>query len=140
MKKTNFLILLTLAVFILQGCSTIQSRMRERQGAFNALPPEEKKLVQQGVIKTGMNQDAVYIAMGNPSRALAKSVKGVEYSSWIYERLITQSIPAWTYYYGRDCRGRVVAYPYYNPIYTYYDIPYFKVTFKNGKVVEWEQL
>ncbi len=133
--------ILSIVVMILSsGCSTIESRMREKQGAFNALSPEEKQLVQKGVIKTGMNQDAVYIALGTPSRSLAKSVKETVYTSWIYERLMTQSIPQWTYVYGRDCRGRVVAYPYYNPIYTYYDIPYFKVTFKNGKVVEWEQL
>lgn len=140
MQRIITFFLLMSALSFMSGCQTIESRIEKNQMAFNKLPDDQKQLVRQGVIKTGMNSDAVYMALGNPSRSLNKNVKGVDYSSWIYESVYTQSIPQWTYVYGRDYCGRVVAYPYYNPIYTYYDVPYLKVTFKQGKVVEWEQL
>ncbi|MDZ4742192.1 MAG: hypothetical protein SGI98_02085 [Verrucomicrobiota bacterium] len=139
MNTFGRLVLLLLLVTFLTGCSTIQSRTKERQGAFNALSPNDKQLVQQGMIRTGMNTDAVYIAMGTPTRKKIKQSDKGDFSSWYYDRTLSDTIPQWSYAYAQDDCGNVVAYPYYDPIYTYYNVPFIKVTFKNGKVIQWEQ-
>ncbi|HEY2951783.1 MAG TPA: hypothetical protein VGK40_04320, partial [Verrucomicrobiae bacterium] len=68
-----------LAAALLTGCatSTVETRKQERYGAYSALPDESRRLVDQGKIKVGLNEDAVYLAWGKPSQILSgESTKG----------------------------------------------------------------
>ena len=58
---------------LLAGCatkSTIESRRVERSSAYDALPAEQKAMVDAGQIRVGMSSDAVYIAWGQPNEVL----------------------------------------------------------------------
>ena len=58
----------SLTVFFVAGCTTIDTRIAERREAFSRMSQRDQALVQQGTIREGMSQDAVYIAWGPPSQ------------------------------------------------------------------------
>ena len=64
--------------------NTVQSRQQERAAAYAALNPEDRALVDQGKIKSGMSEDAVYIAWGRPSQVLKGETGGKATATWIY--------------------------------------------------------
>ncbi len=57
-----------LIVFILAGCSTVETRIAERPEVFQHMSPSDQALVTHGRIRVGMSHDAVYIAWGAPSQ------------------------------------------------------------------------
>ena len=71
--------------FLLAGCTTTETRIQERPEAFRALSPNDQALVQQGKIREGMSQDAVYIAWGPPSSRIPGRVRGRIVETWIYD-------------------------------------------------------
>jgi len=80
------LLVLVMAASFLVGCasSTIDSRKHERAAAYAALPAETKVLVDQGQLKVGMPEDAVYIAWGQPSEVLKNETEGGAATVWLY--------------------------------------------------------
>ncbi len=73
---------------ILAGCastSNLQSRKQERAAGYAALSPEFKKLVDDGQIRRGMPEDAVYIAWGKPAQVLQKEDEHGHAVVWLYE-------------------------------------------------------
>jgi len=79
---------LLLASLLLAGCatsSTIQSRKQERASAFSALSPEFQKQVEDGQIRRGMTEDAVYIAWGKPAQILREEDARGVVTIWLYE-------------------------------------------------------
>jgi len=66
MKRQILLRALTLvtsaSALILTSCTTTETRIKERPAAYAALSPSDQALVQQGQVREGMSQDAVYIA------------------------------------------------------------------------------
>jgi hypothetical protein len=152
MMKTFGLILLLAA--LVSGCatpkSTIESRKTERAAAYAALKPEERALIDQGHIKIGMTEDAVYIAWGQPSQVQnSESASGIV-TTWIYTGTGYQEHRYWSnhrYGYGFYGRGRHgYAYGYTTPLPTLeYDyVPYrytsAEVIFEKGLVKSWKHL
>ena len=86
----RFFLRVTFALLVLAGggtgCSTPQRRAREHPAAFHRLSLADQALVLRGRVRPGMNQDAVYIAWGEPDRKTAsndgKGSTGIE--RWIY--------------------------------------------------------
>lgn len=72
--------------FLLAGCatSTVESRRRERASGYAALPSEMKGFVDQGQIRRGMNEDAVYIAWGKPAQIVQQEDANGLQTIWIY--------------------------------------------------------
>jgi len=69
----------------LAGCSTIDSRIEERAGAFAMLQPEAQERVRAGRITIGDTKDVVYIALGEPDAMFSRSeTGGVVYDIWSY--------------------------------------------------------
>ncbi len=131
-----------LPVFLLlAGCatSTIESRKKERYGAYSSLPPETRQLVDEGRIKVGMPMDAVYIAWGPPSQVLSGETEAGQTTTWLYSGNTLQEVRYWSYrpvFYGNI---------YYQEPYLQYD--YFpqrytkaEVVFQNGVVKSWHML
>ena len=65
-KAIHGSLLIGVAILSLCGCSTVQSRIRERRSAFEKLPPRQQELVIHGKVSEGMSADAVYMAWGRP--------------------------------------------------------------------------
>ena len=75
-----------LGLLMLTGCatSTVESRRHERADGFVALSPEFKALVNDGQIRRGMTQDAVYIAWGKPAQVLQQEDQQGIVTLWLY--------------------------------------------------------
>lgn len=123
------------------GCatSTIESRKKERAGAYANLSPEWRDLVNQGQIKVGMPQDAVYVAWGRPNQILTSQSSGGATTTWLYLGTSYQEYRYWTYsYYPRGRHG------YASPHLDYDYIPQnyvaAEVAFENGVVKTWRNL
>jgi len=138
MRCFLFLLLLTFA-----GCSTIDSRIKERPEAFERLSEKQKAIVLQGDIDEGMNIDAVYIAWGRPDNVGRGRERGKSVEEWIYEGTGTEfvssyrAVPVLYSRHGRYYRSWDYA---FDPVLVSYQYPYKTVLFENGKTVGWRLL
>ena len=107
-------------------------RARQRADIINEIPFHEREAVRRGIVLKGMNQDAVYIAFGYPSR-IAKSG---EDEFWVYDNLEATEI------LHRRIGGRLE-----EPglLLIRRDDPFYvreperlEILFKNDKVVDWQ--
>jgi hypothetical protein len=140
-RRFNLFLFLGLAAFLaIVGCSTPETRSREKATSFEALKAEDQRLVLQGKIREGLNEDAVYVALGRPSRITRGQKEGKKEFSWIYSRLVTRTIPAYRPRVVRFRDGRSVIYDDYAPYYDSYLVDAFEVFFREGKVTGWKEL
>ena len=142
------------------GCTTPETRIQEKQEAFRALSPNDQALVQQGKIREGMSQDAVYIAWGPPSSRLPGRSRGRIVETWIYDATAAGDYPGpfyygagygyglgYGFYGGRRSRFGHHHYfydPFYDPFfYNHANIvryPERTVSFQNGRVIAFQFL
>jgi hypothetical protein len=120
-----------LACLLLTGCATssIESRRRERAAGFAALSPEYQTLVNDGQIRRGMPQDAVYIAWGKPAQILQREDQQGVVTIWLYHGGWMEETRYWPHY------SRV-------PLNDYQPRTYVsaEITFVNGVVQAWRTL
>ena len=123
------LILLLLAVLVVSGCatSTVESRKKERAGAYASLTAEMKAAVDQGRIKVGIPMDAVYIAWGPPAQVLEHEDPNGASTVWLYEGGFMEENRFWY--------GRRLSYDYQPRTYVRAE-----VVFVNGSVASWRTL
>jgi len=88
-------------LLVLSGCATtqptVESRRAERAAAYGVLPPEHRKLVDEGQIKVGMNEDAVYIAWGQPAQVLQSEDASGQITTWLYQGTTTDEFVGWRF-------------------------------------------
>jgi hypothetical protein len=164
-KRSSFLALpMALAALFFTGCSTPETRISEHRDLFNTLSPGDQQLVSAGQIRTGMSQNAVWLAWGSPEQRATGAMRGQSTETWIY----VNYAPAYGYGYGYGYpygygpgffgggvavirthhHGRAFAFvgdPFYDPFYYSYippsiPYPYRTVTFANGRVVSFQSL
>ncbi|MDQ6654896.1 MAG: hypothetical protein M3Y80_03670, partial [Verrucomicrobiota bacterium] len=159
-----------LCVFALSGCTTTQTRIAEKSATFQRLSPADQARVQQGEIREGMPEDAVYIAWVAQSLREPGRNRGQTVDTWIYYATAAGDYPGPFYfgggygyglggygygigggygggYYGGH-RGRFYRHPYYSPFYDpfFYNhanivrYPERTVSFANGRVIAWQLL
>jgi outer membrane protein assembly factor BamE (lipoprotein component of BamABCDE complex) len=125
------------------GCasrSTIQTRRTERLGAYEALSPEDKALVDAGQIKTGMSADAVYIAWGPPAQVLESEDQNGHVTTWQYTGSWMQESRYWAYRETRRGGRDLFLERYLVSDYQPRDYVRAEINFKDGKVVSWRTL
>jgi hypothetical protein len=129
------LILLGLTL-LLAGCATsanlFEKRRAERAVAYNALSPELKAAVDQGEIKVGMPEDAVYIAWGPPAQILRSGSAQGEMTRWLYTGSYMEEYRYWTGSRGRGFPSAQLQYDYVPR-----DYVSAEVVFSNGVVKSW---
>lgn len=129
--------LLSSAALLLASCSTIDDRARERAAALDAMPAPMREAALQGSLREGMTADAVYVALGRPSRVVSGIEKGVRRERWVYSQMESREIPAWRDVPYRLSNDAVGFLPAYEPITVTSTRDRFEVKFENGKVVGW---
>ena len=162
-RHSSFLALpLALAALLFAGCSTTESRISEHRDLFNTLSATDQQLVAAGRIRTGMSQNAVWLAWGSPEQRAAGAMRGQMTETWIYVNYVpAYGYGGYGYPYGPGFfggggvaiirtrhHGRSVAFvgdPFYDPFYYSYippsvPYPYRTVTFANGRVVSFQSL
>lgn len=100
MKTTGRLSLTLSILLLLAGCATrptVESRRAERAAAYGELSPEHRQLVDAGQIKVGMNEDAVFIAWGQPAQVLPSEDAGGRLTTWLYQGTTTDEFVGWRY-------------------------------------------
>jgi hypothetical protein len=73
-----------LLVLAAAACSTPQSRIRRRQGAFDAYPPEVREKIRAGQVDVGFTREQVSIALGRPDRVRLDKPPAAEREIWVY--------------------------------------------------------
>ena len=138
--KRSIVCLLGLLLFTGCATSTVESRKKERPAAYNALSAEDRELVDKGQIKTGMSQDAVYIAWGPPAQILQNQAgsHGVQ-TVWLYEGTTMQETRYWTF---REVpyRGHVFLERYLDRDYDPRNYVSEEIVFADGQVASWRTL
>ncbi len=128
------------AVLLLPACqvATPASRIEQNPLMFQSLPAEDKLLVQQGQIRSGMSPDAVFLAWGAPNaQPWVGEENGRKIERWLYTTLEPVMVtPAW----GGPCLGPRGCWHGYSaaPDTAYIPRNTASVTFENGKVISWE--
>jgi hypothetical protein len=98
--------------------------------------------VDQGQIKSGMSEDAVYVAWGKPSEVLKGESGGNSMTTWLYARTAAQERRYWNLR-RRDPANLDNAYRFLPTIDTeYVPVRYMsaEVVFENGAVKSWRQI
>ena len=135
-------LLLLVCFALVAGCSTstVESRKKERAAAYSALTAEEKELVDKGQIQTGMSQDVVYIAWGQPSQILQNQAgNGGVQTVWLYEGTTMEETRYWTFRQVPS-RGHVYIERYLDRDYDPRGYVSAEIVFVGGKVDSWRTL
>ena len=93
------------AVACLLGCATpaptdprsIAKRRAQRPAAYASLPSEHQALVDQGQVRVGMTEDAVFIAWGTPAQVLRSGDASGEAVTWLYESTTSDTYLTWNF-------------------------------------------
>ena len=131
-----------LIIFALAGCSTVESRIKERPEVFNNLPEKQKTLVTQGEVTEGMRPDAVYLAWGRPDQVISGSERKQPIEEWIYEANRTEVVSSYRpvpIFYGRHGRFYVGWDYVFDPVIISQPYPYKSIRFENGRAVAWRR-
>lgn len=137
--KTTLLLLP--AVALLAGCqtSTIESRRAQRAAGYAALLPEQQQLVDKGQIKSGMTEDAVYIAWGPAWQILRGETEGKATTTWIYRGTWWDEQTYWSYREVHQ-NGRYHSVPFLDRTSVPRDYVMAEVVFVEGVVRSWKTL
>ena len=136
-----YLTVLMAGALVLTGCksSTVETRRAERPDAYAALQPDQKTLVDQGQIKVGMTEDAVYIAWGKPAQVVTSEDQTGRTTTWLYHGTTLEESRYWSYReVSRD--GRIYLERYLDRDYNARDYISSEIVFQNGVVVRWRTL
>lgn len=133
--------LLAVALSLLAGCATdsIERRGKERAAAYAALSPDDQRLVNAGLVRVGMSEDAVYIAMGRPTQVVRAGDAGGESTTWLYYGGYMQATRYWAY--RETGRGDELFLERYL-VTDYQPQTYLRaeITFVQGRVARWRTL
>ena len=151
------------SALITTSCETTENRISKNPQIYQGLSGNDQAMVSRGQIRSGMSQNAVWLAWGSPERKITGNMRGHETQTWIYITYETAPYPYWGPYgpwgwgygfgpglafvrthhhgYGYVFFGD----PFYDPFYYAYippsiPVPYKIVTFVNGRVVSFQYM
>lgn len=146
MKRLLFLLSALLALLVLSGCDTFESRAKNKPEVLAALTPEAREKLRRGIIEIGNTSDMVYVALGAPDDEYeTTSARGKE-KTWIfnsYHQDYAGNVQTGYYrtlVYDPATKGYFVYFePVYNDVYTERIEERIRITFQDGKVTVIEQ-
>ena len=141
-----FAALLTL-VLAMTGCSTIDSRIREKSSVFAALDAPTQDKIRLGRIEVGFSTDLVYMSHGAPDERLTTTSATGTDETWIYnsysQEYLGSALVGYRRYVVIDPKTRqpiVYFEPVYDSIYRERVEERIRIIFKGGKVEAIEQV
>jgi hypothetical protein len=139
------LILACLAL-VMTGCSTVDSRIKEKSAAYATLDPQTQARLKESVIRVGDSTDMVYIALGQPDRTRNKTTAKGQSLTWIFSTYTQQyegseyvGYRRHAFFDRRTASWRIHYEPVRADIYSDRVEEYMRVTFEDGKVTAIEQ-
>lgn len=148
MKQRSLSLLAPLLLaLVVSGCSTIDSRIKEKSAAFAALDAATQDKVRLGRIEVGFTTDLVYISHGSPDERLTTTSATGTDETWIYNSYRQEYAGSAQVGYRRyvviDARtGQPVVFyePVYRDVYRDRVEERIRIGFKGGKVDSIEQV
>lgn len=139
----RLLLVPAVVLLLVAGCATrssVASRRAERAAAYAALTADERALVDQGQIRTGMGEDAVYVAWGKPAQVLRGGDASGEQTTWLYQATATDAYHYWAYreYPRKD--GSIYLDRLMQTDYNFRDYVSAELAFRDRKLASWRML
>jgi hypothetical protein len=78
------LIAATAVLASLAACTTVATRIKSHQAAFDASPAEVQRKIERGDVAVGFTTDQAVMALGHPNRVYAKATPSGEQEIWVY--------------------------------------------------------
>lgn len=125
--------LLVLAALTLAGCASPDKRIAKEPELFASYPPETQALIREGKVGIGFDEHMVWLAVGEPDRKWVRTDATGTHDIWAFTRFEqADGLPLYRGGYHRAYDG---AYPFYDHYPARKSRDYFRVTFKEGRVV-----
>lgn len=86
MKKLTLVLLGSIVGAGFTACTTVDSRIKEKDTAFAQLSSVDQEVIRSGFIKIGFTQEMVYMVMAKPEHKILGAIAGEE--TWIYNRVV----------------------------------------------------
>jgi outer membrane protein assembly factor BamE (lipoprotein component of BamABCDE complex) len=138
---------LLLLALLFAGCSTIDSRIKEKSSTFAVLDAPTQDKIRLGRVEVGFSTDLVYIALGSPDERISKTSAGSVDETWIYnsyhQDYLGSAHTGYRRYVVIDPKTRqpmVFFEPVYTPIYQDRVEERIRIAFKADKVESIEQV
>jgi len=71
-------------VLVVAGCSTTDSRIKDRQATFDASGPELQAKIRAGKVEVGFTSEQVLMALGKPDRQYTRTTAKGTTDIWAY--------------------------------------------------------
>jgi len=102
-----------LTTLLLVGCSSIDSRIKEKSDTFASLNATEQQIIRYGYITVGFTRDMVYMALDKPEKIMPGP--GPNEETWVYHNFyarngigampLPQTMPSGSGMAASDTRG-----------------------------------
>ncbi len=146
LRRLTLFLGLGLLLGILAGCSTFDSRAKEKAAVFATLDEPTRARLEAREIHLGDSSDMVYIALGKPSKIQKTTAATGTTATWIYNTY-------WQEYQGTRLVGQrrevvynpvtktyhVIYTPDYQPVYVERSEERIRITFESDQVTAIEQ-
>jgi hypothetical protein len=141
MKTHKFLLVLAaaLGLWLIAGCSTPETRIRDNPTAFNQLTPAQQDMIRKGQVGLGFDETMVHLALGDPDRIRTRVSSTGTTVVWIYTDWedADYGMPLYRGYFHHYWGAPF--YPYYMSYPGRYAHDQTRVTLQDGKVIAVEQ-
>lgn len=140
LRNLSVLLFATGALLALTGCSTFESRSKQKAAAFSTLDAATQARLKVGEIHLGDTMDEVYISLGYPDEKRDITTEKGKTTAWIYSTYWQQyqgqafgTVPVYT---KNPTTGNVsVSYvPVSQPVYANRSEERLRISFKDGLV------
>lgn len=84
MKKIFRCLPLVVALVVLAGCSTPESRIHNRQAAFDSWPADVQQQIRAGHVAIGYTAEMVQVALGEADRSYTRTTPQGTSDVWVY--------------------------------------------------------
>jgi hypothetical protein len=82
--KSLLLVLSASMALLAAGCSSVDSRMKKHEEAFNTWPPAVQEKVRAGEVDVGFTEEMVLVALGEPERRYSRTTASGQADAWVY--------------------------------------------------------
>lgn len=125
-------------LLLLPACSTVESRIKEHESLFTALPAETQQRLREQRITVGDSKDMVYIALGEPDVQQTRvESTGVSRDVWSYLGVYYTRDSVWYYpHHRRSHSDHPFGQYYHGPesVDVQHEYEALRIEFEQGKI------
>jgi hypothetical protein len=82
--KTPLQWIVAMAVLLMAGCASVDSRVKDHESAFSSWPADVQQKVRAGKVDMGFTHEMVEVALGKPDRVATRTTDHGQADVWIF--------------------------------------------------------